>query len=124
MCLELIIDQSTATAVDRRRGRILVRGHFRNLGDLSHSFSASRVRYSLAGPAGETVRVCNDASDDTEDKTEVPPSRMTDFESELTAYGTPEIRIGPVYRLSAALPDGSDRVSVALTFLQACLGYQ
>jgi hypothetical protein len=122
MGLELILDQSAGMIVDRRRGRILVRGHFRNLGSRPRLFSASRVRYSLAGPGGEPVRVSNDAPDDTGDETEVPPSRMTEFESELTAYATPELQVGPVYRLSAALPDGSDRVSWSLMFLQPSFG--
>jgi hypothetical protein len=123
MCLELILDQSTGMIVDRRRGRVLVRGHFRNLGSRPHVFSASHVRYSLASPGGHPVQICNDAPEDNADETEVLPRHMADFESELTAFEVPELQAGPVYRLTAALPDGSDRVSSALTFCMPCLGY-
>jgi hypothetical protein len=123
MCLELMIDVGTGLMADRRRGRILVRGHFRNLGRRPHLVSAGHVRYSLAGPGGEPSGVRDDAPRSGAE-TVVPPSGVTAFEAELTAHGPPELRAGPEYRLSAALPDGSDRASWSFTFRQSYLGPQ
>lgn len=122
MCHELMIDVGTAFMVDRRSGRILLRGHFSNFGSRPHLFSASRVRYSLAGPGGEPVGVRNDLPDNVGDETDVPSSGITEFEAGLTAYGPSELKAGPVYRLSAALPDGSDHFSWTFTFRRPCLG--
>jgi hypothetical protein len=117
MSTELKIDVNSGSTVDQHEGRIIVRGYVKNLGFQQYPFSAKDVQYSLVDPDGRDVPVKNDAPMNAMDMLNVEPGHKYEFEAELTA-NAPNIYVGRVYRLTATLPDGSDKDASLFTFRQ------
>jgi len=120
MSIELKIDVNMGSTSDHQQGRVVVRGYFRNLGPQSQRLCADDVQYSLQGPNGK-IEVRNEGPRHYWIMSEVQPFAKVEFESELIAYGPPELKPGSVYSLTATLPDGSDQDVSKFTFMQMYL---